>query len=190
MNPRRDDSLMTIAPRCAGKRGGRRHRAVLDCGMAEPRLPHPSLEDAEAICGRSGARLTRLRRQVLELLLAADAPVTAYELLDRLRLGRRATPAGIYRSLDFLLMHGLVHRLDSRKAFVACIRPDHPHVSQFLICRRCGTAVEVADTRISSVVGEWSERLGFEVEAESLEVSGSCATCRSTPAAPGPAVVR
>jgi Fur family transcriptional regulator, zinc uptake regulator len=147
--------------------------------MAEPR--RPSLEEAEAICRRAGARLTRLRRQVLGVLLEAEGPVTAYELLDRLRVERSATPAGVYRSLDFLISHGLAHRLDSRKAFVACIHPDHPHVSQFLICRRCGTAVEVEDERISSVVGEWSERLGFEVEAESLEVSGSCATCRTLP---------
>jgi len=147
--------------------------------MAEPR--RPSLEEAEAICRQSGARLTRLRRQVLGLLLEAEGPVTAYELLDRLRAERSATPAGVYRSLDFLVGHGLAHRLDSRKAFVACIHPDHPHVSQFLICRRCGTAVEVEDERISSVVGEWSQRLGFEVEAESLEVSGSCATCRTLP---------
>jgi len=147
--------------------------------MAEPR--RPSLEEAEAICRQAGARLTRLRRQVLGLLLEAEGPVTAYELLDRLRAERSATPAGVYRSLDFLVGHGLAHRLDSRKAFVACIHPDHPHVSQFLICRRCGTAVEVEDERISSVVGEWSQRLGFEVEAESLEVSGSCATCRTLP---------
>ena len=147
--------------------------------MAEPR--RPSLEEAEAICRRVGARLTRLRRQVLGVLLEAEGPVTAYELLDRLRAERSATPAGVYRSLDFLVGHGLAHRLDSRKAFVACIHPDHPHVSQFLICRRCGTAVEVEDERISSVVGEWSQRLGFKVEAESLEVSGSCATCRTLP---------
>jgi Fur family transcriptional regulator, zinc uptake regulator len=147
--------------------------------MAEPR--RPSLEEAEAICRQAGARLTRLRRQVLGVLLEAEGPVTAYELLDRLRAERSATPAGVYRSLDFLVGHGLAHRLDSLKAFVACIHPDHPHVSQFLICRRCGTAVEVEDERISSVVGEWSQRLGFEVEAESLEVSGSCATCRTLP---------
>jgi Fur family zinc uptake transcriptional regulator len=141
----------------------------------------PTLADAEAICRRSGGRLTRLRRQIFLLLLRANGPITAYELLHRLRAERSATAAGIYRSLDFLVTQGLVHRLESRKAFVACVHPDHPHVSQFLICRRCGTAVEVEDDRIASVVGEWSERLGFEVEAETLEVSGSCSTCRSHP---------
>src|SRR3954454_13690208 len=151
--------------------------------MVELPRHRPTLQEAETICRRSGARLTRLRRQVLAILIEAEGPLSAYELLDRLREERSATPAGVYRSLDFLLAHGLAHRLDSRKAFIACIQPDHPHISQFLICRRCGTAVEVEDDRISSVVGEWSRRLGFEVEGESLEVSGSCASCRTAPVA-------
>lgn len=138
----------------------------------------PTLADAEAICRRSGARLTRLRRQIFGLLLQASGPISAYELLDRLRTKRSATAAGVYRSLDFLVAQGLAHRLESRKAFVACAHPDHPHASQFLICRRCGTTVELEDDRIASVVGEWSRRLGFEVELETLEVSGSCSTCR------------
>ena len=139
--------------------------------------PPPSLAAAEAICRQAGARLTRLRRHVFLLLLRANGPITAYELLDRLRAERSATPASVYRSLDFLVVHGLVHRLESRKAFVACAHPDHPHASQFLICRACGTAVELEDDRIASVVDEWSQRLGFKVEAETLEVSGSCSTC-------------
>ena len=138
----------------------------------------PTLAEAEAFCRRSGARLTRLRRHVFLLLLQARSPMTAYELLVRLRNERSTTAAGVYRSLDFLVGQGLAHRLESRKAFVACAHPDHPHVSQFLICRRCGTTVEVEDDRIASVVGEWSRRLGFAVEAETVEVSGSCSTCR------------
>ena len=142
----------------------------------------PTLVEVEAICRRSGGRLTRLRRQVFLVLAQAPGPLTAYELLDRLRTERSATAAGVYRSLEFLVAHGLAHRLESRKAFVACAHPDHPHVSQFLICRRCGTTVELEDDRIASVVDEWSERLGFTVEAETLEISGSCSACRDSTA--------
>ena len=70
----------------------------------------PTLADAEAICLQSGARLTRLRRQVFTVLLQARGPITAYELLDRLRAERSATAAGVYRSLDFLVAQGLAHR--------------------------------------------------------------------------------
>lgn len=152
-------------------------------GMTMPKQQahDPALADAELICRQAGGRLTRLRREVLEILLKTDGPVTAYELLNRLRTGRSATAAGVYRSLDFLVAQRLVHRLESRKAFIACAHPDHPHVSQFLICRRCGTTIEIDDSRIASVVGEWSRNHRFEVEAETLEVSGSCANCRTKP---------
>jgi hypothetical protein len=66
---------------------------------------------AEEFCRRMGARLTRLRRNVLMLVVSAEHPLTAYEILDLLRpKDPSATPAGVYRSLDFLTELGLVHR--------------------------------------------------------------------------------
>src|SRR5437868_6046161 len=100
------------------------------------------LEAAETLCRTRGGRLTQQRRAVLGALLAAARPVTAYELLDLVRPEDAAiTPASIYRSLDFLVEMGLVHRLDTTRSFVACEHPDHPHVGQFLICRECGSVV-------------------------------------------------
>src|ERR1700747_3667254 len=43
-----------------------------------------ALHSAEEVCRRIGARLTRLRRNVLMLVLTADRPLTAYEILDLL----------------------------------------------------------------------------------------------------------
>jgi len=77
-------------------------------------------QSAEKICRRAGARLTRLRRSVLALVLAAERPLTAYEILDLLRpTDGSVTPAGVYRSLDFLSELGLVHRIESAKSFIA-----------------------------------------------------------------------
>jgi hypothetical protein len=76
-------------------------------------------------------------------VLSAERPLTAYEILDLLRpKDPSATPAGVYRSLDFLTELGLVHRIKSAKSFIACAMPDHAHPSQMLVCRRCGTVVE------------------------------------------------
>src|ERR1700752_729484 len=102
------------------------------------RHDHMSLQSAEKFCRRVGARLTRLRRDVLLSGLAAERPLTAYEILDLLRpKDPSGTPAGVYRSLDFLIELGLVHRIDSAKSFVACAMPDHSHPSPMLVCRRC-----------------------------------------------------
>src|SRR5277367_4850296 len=65
---------------------------------------------ADRVCVASGARLTDLRRQVLELVWRSHQPVGAYEILERLAAdsGRRAAPPTVYRALDFLLEQGLV----------------------------------------------------------------------------------
>jgi Fur family zinc uptake transcriptional regulator len=138
-----------------------------------------AIRSAEEICRRAGARLTPLRRRVLQLVLASSRPPTAYEILDQLRpTDSSATPAGVYRSLEFLADHGLVHRLESTKTFVACAIPDHAHPSQMLICRRCGTAVEAEDPRVASAAENLSRRLGFALDRRTVELTGVCATCR------------
>lgn len=138
------------------------------------------LEEAQAICRARGGRFTSQRRTVLAKVLLANRPVTAYELLDIVRPEDAAiTSASVYRSLDFLVEMGLVHRLDSTRSFVACNHPDHPHVGQFLICRQCGTVVEAEDKRIAEAAEDFGERHGFMLEHRTVELTGVCGTCRS-----------
>ena len=136
------------------------------------------LDDAQAICQRQGGRLTRQRRAVLWALLTAGRPMTAYDLLDRVRAEDSAvTPASTYRSLDFLVEMGLVHRLESTKSYLACGHPDHPHAGQFLICRRCGTVVEAEDTKIARATEDLGQRHGFMVDHRTVELTGVCSAC-------------
>ena len=65
-----------------------------------------------------------MRRQVLEALLASHKPLGAYEIMDRLGSKRRPAPISVYRALDFWRENGLVHRIESRNSFVACV---HSH---------------------------------------------------------------
>jgi Fur family zinc uptake transcriptional regulator len=138
-----------------------------------------TLQSAEEICRRMGARLTRLRRKVLMLVLSAERPLTAYEILDLLRPeDPSATPAGVYRSLDFLTELGLVHRIESSKSFVACAMPDHAHPSQMLVCRRCGTVIETEDSRVARATESLGRRLGFALDHNTTEFVGLCSSCR------------
>ena len=55
----------------------------------------------------------------------------------------RPAPITVYRALDFLRDNGLVHRIESRNAFVACVN-NHggDDLVVFLICERCGAVGE------------------------------------------------
>ena len=139
-----------------------------------------ALRVAEALCERRGARLTSLRRRVLELVWTNHAPVGAYDLLDRLSHERaRAAPPTVYRSLEFLLQHGLIHRVESLNAFVGCPHPGQSHSSQFLICRDCGTAAEMLDAGINQAIAEQAAACGFAVERKTVEVRGLCPACQT-----------
>ncbi len=138
-----------------------------------------ALAAAAALCERRGARLTSVRRRVLELVWRSHEPVGAYAILEILRLdGRSSAPPTVYRALEFLLAHGLVHRIESRNAFVGCVHPGDPHGGQFLICRGCGVAAELSDDAISGVVADRAADLGFEVQQQTIEVAGLCPRCR------------
>lgn len=156
---------------------------------AAPAFPSPghdhrtcvaaALAAAEAACARRGARLTALRRRVLELVWGGHGPVGAYALLDALRgEGQNAAPPTVYRALDFLLEQGLVHKIERLNAYVGCSRPGERHAGQFLICGQCGAAAELDDPAIVAAVEGGAARLGFTVTRQTVEIEGVCASCR------------
>ncbi|MBI2177864.1 MAG: transcriptional repressor [Candidatus Tectomicrobia bacterium] len=138
-----------------------------------------ALERAAGICAQRGARLTPIRRRVLELVWASHAPIGAYDILARMEpASRRSAPATVYRALDFLMAHGFVHRLSSVNAFVGCGFPDNPHVAQFLICKECGAVAEMEEPRIGRAIEGAAAQAGFEVETPVIEVRGRCPACQ------------
>jgi Fur family zinc uptake transcriptional regulator len=139
------------------------------------------LSHAGQICAGRGARLTDLRRQVLGLILDAEGPTGAYDLLERLRGTRRtAAPPTVYRALDFLLEQGLIHRVERLSAFVGCVShgaDQHGHAAQFLICRNCGQVTELDDHELAHALAEAAARTGFSVGKATIEAEGLCAAC-------------
>jgi Fur family zinc uptake transcriptional regulator len=133
---------------------------------------------AEEVCQKRGARLTPLRRRVLELVWNSHRPVGAYTILDDLREGDKgAAPPTVYRALDFLMEQGLIHRIESLNAFVGCDHPEDRHVSQFLICTRCNAAVEIEDRGIANAVKKSAAEAGFSVNRFTIELQGTCPAC-------------
>jgi Fur family zinc uptake transcriptional regulator len=56
-------------------------------------------------------------------------------------------------------------------------------VVEILLCSRCSRAAELPGEKISAAVRQAARRLGFEVERQTIEVTGLCAQCRAV--APG-----
>lgn len=142
---------------------------------------HDALATAERLCTESGARLTPLRRRVLELVWNSHKPLGAYELLDRLTAeGHKPAPPTVYRALEFLLEQKLVHRIASRNAFVGCSHPGAAHAGYFLLCEACGNAEEIADSlALGEAVSQAAGSADFQVLSQTLELTGLCRRCRA-----------
>jgi len=130
--------------------------------------------------------LTRNQRLVLETLLQTATPQSAYAILDALRPEGFRAPPQVYRALDKLLEAGLVHRIESMNAFVACCDPtDAGHETiVFMLCDRCGAVDEFADAPVARRLEELSRERGFHADKRTVEVRGACTRCAADTGVP------
>lgn len=128
------------------------------------------------------AELTRNQSLVLGVLTQASAPRSAYDILDGLRGDGFRAPLQVYRALEKLMEIGLVHRLESLNAFVACSDPhDHAHhshgVTAFAICEDCGAVSEFHDDVIEGRLTAWQKSENFKPKKTTIEIRGHCRDC-------------
>ena len=157
--------------------------------LARPAFPAPdhdhgrctaeALSHAEAVCAQRAQKLTPIRRLVLQALLSSHRPLGAYEVIDELAKSMpRPAPITVYRALDFLMANGLVHRIESRNAYLACAH-DHDATSAvaFLICERCGAVGEAPAATIAQPLAAAARSAGFTPTLSVIEITGTCAQC-------------
>lgn len=154
---------------------------------------HAASCTADALCTRRGLRLTRVRRMVFEFLLNARVPVKAYDILDALRHAapKALTPASIYRALDYLLQEGLVHKVGTLNAYVACAKTgtetcaetgvatcNKRHAPVFmLVCPGCRKSREISDPGLYQTIFSTMQQQGFRLQGDTVELTGICPGC-------------
>ncbi len=158
------------------------------------------LAAAKEQCTLTGARFTALRQQIYQLVLEANKPIGAYDLITQLQQMRslesdtsdesskvaskkqapkNVAPPTVYRSLEFLLGEGLIHQLTSINAYVPCCHPRAQHTAAFLICEQCQRVQECSSLPVQEMMGFAEQDIGFVVARSVIELSGLCQTCQS-----------
>jgi len=123
--------------------------------------------------------LTKNQSLVYDVLSKAKLPLTAYSVLDDLRESGFRAPPQVYRALEKLQKLGLIHRLESLNAFVACRHSDcqsHGLIA-FTICEKCGEVTEIAEKSIEMEILSLTEKQSFVAKKTSIEISGTCVSC-------------
>ena len=137
-----------------------------------------ALKKADAICRDKSLRFTALRRKVLAMIWENHRPAKAYDILDKLKESNAsAKPPTVYRTLDFLLENGLIHKLDSLNAYVGCLHPLEHDECYFLICNKCGETKECCNGNLDQVITETAKKNKFHPVQTTLEIKGECQQC-------------
>lgn len=125
----------------------------------------------------SKPRNTWQRAAVNDLLSDREEFLTASQIHDALKAdGAKVGLATVYRAMQMMSDAGdvdVIRTPEGEAAYRRCSSGHHHH----LVCRTCGTTVEIA----AEAVEEWADgvatRYGFTNAGHQLEIFGQCQIC-------------
>jgi Fur family transcriptional regulator, zinc uptake regulator len=138
------------------------------------------IDKVEVLCKKRGIKLTTQRKTVLEIMLKANKAMSAYDLLDLLKVSEpQAKPPTIYRALEFLLVQGFIHKVESTNCYIVCPHFHDPeHISILFICDSCQQIIEKHSENIESQLKQLASQSQFLIKHSVLELHGVCHSCQ------------
>jgi Fur family ferric uptake transcriptional regulator len=126
----------------------------------------------------AGHRMTGPRAAVVQTIADQQAVVTAEQLVAELQ-PRGISRATVYRTLDVLEKLGLLARmhLDNYHGYTVCNDGHHHH----LLCKACGRVTIADASGIEAEIQKLARQLDFRVDTHTLEFSGLCRACQTSP---------
>ena len=128
----------------------------------------------------TAVRSTRQRAAISARLENVEEFRSAQELHDELR--RRGEGIGlttVYRTLQSMASAGLLDTLRTdtgESVYRRCSQHHHHH----LVCRACGTTVEIQGGAAEAWAADVAVEHGFSDVSHTIEIFGLCAGCRSS----------
>jgi Fe2+ or Zn2+ uptake regulation protein len=135
---------------------------------------------ASAQLTRHGARYTRQRRELVELLGESGQPLTVEQLH---RLAPHLAQSSLYRNLTVLEEAGIVCRFTnhsdfSRYELAEALTGHHHH----LVCSSCGAMTDVqlplpVEDQLDEAVINLAKKQRFEPLSHTIDILGRCHDC-------------
>lgn len=128
--------------------------------------------------GTAPLRLTRQRQAVADALSDDDQFRSAREIHAVMReRGNTIGLATVYRTLQLLAEHDevdVIRSTDGEAGYRRCSDTHHHH----LVCRACGTAVEIEGPAVERWTRAMADEHGYVDVSHTLEIFGICPRCR------------
>ncbi|MCI5064124.1 transcriptional repressor [bacterium] len=131
----------------------------------------------------SGHRITKQRKVVIECLAAADEPLSAPEVYERLSReveGAQVDRVSVYRALDTLLQLKLVHKVSPNGAYLGCTHQNCVHSHHIMSrCTGCDDVreLDVPNEVVAPLLFHMKNTLKFTPDPHVLHMDGLCDSC-------------
>jgi Fur family peroxide stress response transcriptional regulator len=123
----------------------------------------------------NGYKLTRQRQAILTAL-AADRPLDAAEIYQRVKKDCRINLSTIYRNLHILLEMGLARKVNSPEQ-ADRFEPIGRECRHTLSCSQCGVQVTLAKCAFGKLIQGLETQTRFKIDRHHLELFGTCPRC-------------
>lgn len=140
----------------------------------------PRTEEILAKLHEGGARLTKTRKALVELMAGATQPLSATQIIGTLQ-GRaiRVNKTTAYRELEFLQAAGVIRELDlldGKKRYELLQGTGHHH---HFVCTNC-RSVHCVDIHcgVGEIEAAVAAKYNVTVQSHVLEFFGLCKNCR------------
>jgi len=126
--------------------------------------------------------ITPLRKDVLDIFLAAKKPLSAYDVLRKLKKKRpNAQPPTAYRVIDYFVEKKIIHRVETENKYVCCSQLSNfksPNHGVLFLCHRCNNSFEFMDEEFLRALKSFSKKHKLAVNESLVELKGICWNCR------------
>jgi len=136
-------------------------------------------ERFEAYLASRGLRLTEQRRAIFEEVFRHHGHLDAEELVGRLRaMGKQASRATVYRTLDLLVEAGLVKplRLTTEQRYFEHVHAGEHH--DHLVCIECNRIFEFYSEELEECQARICDETDFTPKRHTMVIYGICSECR------------
>lgn len=120
---------------------------------------------------------TPRQQLIYDYLREKKTAQSAYDILDEFRVHGFRAPSQIYRVLNKLLEFGLIHKVESLNAYIACEQEHKIGQSIVAICNSCGVVKEIPTANFADQFENFDGLEDFTPEGLAVEVKGLCSIC-------------
>jgi len=116
----------------------------------------------------------------LNIIKKSNKNLSAYQILDKFQEIKKVQPTTVYRSLNFLIKKGIIHKSISNKTFMLCnhsYKHDHHHNTLLAICKKCGNTEELLKEIFEPIL-KLKKLKKFDLSFFDLEILTKCRSCK------------